>query len=353
MSLIPSTYDRADGSAGSVATYGSTFGGTAGTPAGARIVSPSPTFFYEMPTSPSIEKSEQATIMHNFVCDYGTGKTVLSAINRGSILTDTFGNVSRVLSNRLDYLKGDTCMISTTAEGVSFNVPPYEFDIEVLEFNPDIVKHPRYSGLNVANPSAPPNGYGAWQVAANLKQAVQQQLSGGFNTYLITVFNWLGVPQTTGNVIYPTNISPILAQAALELYNKMLKGETNFYLAGFRVRFSSFNFYPQNVDPGGRIEDPVDSGNLPVMFWSNDGTGNPSTNIFTALASVVSPQFYANGISWLREADSQSYQRTWFRKTESWIGGPAGGPFGNGFNFTGHWDTDIYATNFTGYNLTT
>lgn len=349
--LTPSTYDRADGSPSAISNYAQ-YGGVA-TPSGARTVSPSPTFFYEMPTSPSIEKSEQATIAHRFVCDYGTGKTVLSALSRGSILTDSFGNISRMLSHRLDYLKGDAAMLTQTCEGVSFNVPPDEFDIEVLEFNPAIQKHPRYSGLNAANPSAPGGGYSAWQIFSYLQQAVNQQLNGAFSTYIQQVFTWLGVPQTGASITFPTASSSILAQAAFELYNKMLKGEETFYLAGFRVRFSTFNFYPQNLDPGGRIEDPVTSGNLPYTFWSNDGSGNPSSNIFTALASVVSPQFYSNGISWLREADSQSYQRTWFRKTQSWVGGPAGGAFANGFTFTGHWDTDIYATTFTNYNLTT
>lgn len=321
------------------------------TPIGARIVSPSTTFFNEMPNSPAVELSEQATIAHKFVCDYQTGQVVLAASPRGTILTDSAGNVSRVLSTRLDHLRGDAAMVTQTAEGVSFSVPPDEFDIEVLEFNPAIQKHPRYCGLNNADPLGK---YSAWQIFALLQQAVNQQLNGAFQIYLNNAFGLLGVPQSgTNSVTFPTASSPILAQAALELYNKMLKGEETFYLAGFRVRFSTYDFNPQNVDPGGRIEDPVSSGALPFFFWSNDGTGNPGTNIFTALASTVSPQFYANGISWLREADSQSYQRTWFRKTQSWIGGPAGGSFPNGYTFVGHWDTDIYATTFTSYNLST
>jgi hypothetical protein len=349
---VPSTFDRADGSPASVAAYG--FYGGVPTPAGARVITPSPTFFNELPTSPAVELSEQATISKRFVCDYLTGQLVLAASPRGTILTDTANNVSRVLSTRLDYLKGDYAMVTQTAEGVSFSVPPDEFDIEVLEFNPAIQKHPRYCGLNNANPSAPDGGYAAWQIFSYIQQAVNQQLNGAFATYLSQVFAWLGVPQTSSSTVtYPTSTSPILAQAALELYNKMLKGEETFYLAGFRVRFSTYNFLPQNVDPGGRIEDPVASGNLPYYFWSNDGSGNPGSNILTALASTISPQFYANGISWLREADSQSYQRTWFRRTQSWVGGPAGGPFPNGYSFVGHWDTDIYSNTFDGYNLTT
>ena len=339
---IPSTLDRADGS---VDGYGA-YKGIA-TPAEARIVSPSPTFFYEMPNSPSIEKSEQATIAHKFVMDWGTGKTLLSAISRGSILTDSFGNVSRVLSNRIDYLKGDYCQQSVTAEGVSFNIPPDEFDIEVLEFNPALQKHPRYAGLNQAGTSPGGTKYAAWQLVAIILQAVQQQMANAGPLMITTGSN--SFDNLTGGTGLSTD--PILNQAGHELYNKLLKGIDTFYLAGLRVRYSTFNFYPQNIDFGGRIEDPVNGGGLPYYFWSNDGTGSPKSNIFTALASLLSPQFYGNGISWLREADSQGYQRTWFRKTSSWIGGPAGGPFGNGFTFTGHWDTDVYATAFTSYNL--
>ena len=339
--IIPSTIDRADGS--NPAIYGP-YAGIA-TPVGARIVSPSPTFFHEMPNSPTIEKSEQATIAHKFVMDWGTGKILLAALSRGSILIDSFGNISRVLSNRVDYLRGDAAMQTVTAEGVSFNVPPDEFDIEVLEFNPALQKHPRYAGLNQKGTSPSGTAYQAWQLVAIIQQAVSQQLNNA-NLTLMSEFDTL-----TGGTGLSTD--PVLNQAGHELYNKLLKGEETFYLAGFRVRYSTFNFYPQNVDPGGRIEDPVNSGALPYYFWSNDGTGSPSSNIFTALASAVSPQFYAHGLSWLREADSQSYQRTWFRKTQSWIGGPAGGPFPNGFTFTGHWDTDVYSTGFNGYNLNT
>lgn len=323
-SFEPNGYDRATGQ-----------GSLPGTPTPIGVIltknGTGAFFFEELPDSPTIERGEQTTIVHTVACDPTTGQIVIEGTQRGQILIDSQGNWSKILSATFQYQKGDHCIVSITCEGFggvsfgggvsAFDVPPDEFGVETLEFNPSIYRHPRYDDvLNYNDTTMTPPVTG---------QRIIQWIQSAVNAPNIS-------GQTdNATLLNSTNItdSGVLA-LALELLGKVRQGEETFYLAGFKVTYSAFFFLPVALNPGGYIEDPVASGALPYYFWSLDGSSSnsDSNNCFLAVAEQVAPQFYQDGISWLRQSDSIVYQRTFFKRTSIWIGGPAG-----------NWDAEIYS----------
>lgn len=296
----PNGFNRADGLNG--------FSGTP-TPEGSRIVKPSTAIFEEMADSPEIERGEQGTIVHRYKCDYQTAKDIIVGNGRGTMLEDSYGNITKVLSSKLEYQKGDYCIVSITAESVSFDLPPDEFDVSDAEFNPPLYQHPRYKELREYEPATGMTGIeiiNAIQNAINLPQALAQQENAAR--------------------LEEIEDEDVFAQA-YELLSKMRKGIDTFYLSGYKVVWSKYYFEPVALNPGGYIEDPVSTGALDDYFCK-DGSGE---NIFTFLAGTVNPNVYGDGISWLRQADNLSYSRTFFKLTMSWVGGPIG-----------QWDADLY-----------
>lgn len=294
--------------------------------------------FEELPDSPQLEFGEHATIVHRFHIDPQQAFYAAAIYTRGSTWLDSAGNLCRVLNVRFDAQKGNYYIMAVTSEGLSFSVPPPEYDIQEIDINPVAQKHPRYAPLNqiFLDANNNPSGFNPIAVA---RQAVDQlnPVSGAPQLFAV---NQLLNKNNFKTQAVPTG--DLTAQSAsLELLKKLRRGEETFYLAGYKVSFSTFSFEPQLLDPGGRIEDPVASGNLPPEFYLNGF----SQNIFTELTSTLSPQFYGNGISWFRQADSQIFQRTWFRRTQTWIMAPAGGTielFGDSYQWIGQWDLQWY-----------
>ena len=50
---------------------------------------------------------------------------------------------------------------------------------------------------------------------------------------------------------------------------------------------------------------------------------------------------YSSGVTYLRKADQERFERTWFRRTQTWIGAPTGPTDANGNNYI-YWDPDLY-----------
>lgn len=325
---IPSIFDRADGSdpkyggvpevAGSVGINTAT-GNTPTGGAGGHFVQ----FFQELSDSPTVESGEQATIVHKFACDYDTAQYYMITNPRGTYLTDKGGNTSRVLSTQITPInrtgvRGVILTVTSEGQYPLFPNPPDEFDIETVELNPSLDKHPRYKELT-------------YQMRLLVKNANIADNPDYVNVYQATINS------ITGSL----SGSNLQQQEAQELLFKRHKGLDSFYLSGYKVTWSSYFWYPQLLNPGAYIEDPVQQGGLPAYFWSTTGqvTANPSNNIFSQTSvhnqnmypntsSLVTPPF---GLSWLRQADTIHLQRTWWRLTRSWIGGPVG-----------HWDNELY-----------
>lgn len=282
-----------------------------------------------MPDSPQIEQGEHYTFVHRFKCDRINGNAILIGVPRGTVLGDSFGFKYKVLTSQYDQQKGDYGIVTITSECI--NVPPEdEFHVETVEFNPSLFLHPRYQ---------PVLNYSAMDVT-NKNLITGQSIIG----WIKNAAQMSTVQGQTGfaNMLSGSNITdPDVLELAQELFQKMQLGEDTFYLSGWRVYWSQYSTFcgstpvaagalPNGLNPGGYLEDPTVEGGLPYYFWSLDGTPG-GKNTFSVTADKVNPDYYGNGLSWLRQADTIEYQRVWFKVTHSWIGGPLG-----------VWDDDLY-----------
>ncbi len=277
-------------------------------------------YFEELPDSPKFSRGEQMTCVHTWECDQVTASVIMSVCPRGTVFIDTFDPLSKwkVLETSSNRKTPNTWVVQIISESITFDLPPDEFSIEVVEFNPSLTKHPRYAPLT-------------------------KTMLYYINAYSQSQ-DFLRVMDFS-NIL--TTLNGTQNRAKTELLFKLKKGIDSFYLAGFKINYSFYSYLPYPIDPGGRVEDPVSNGIIPYFFWSLDGTPStdPDNISFSSLASSVSPILYGNGLTYLRLADTDYFQRTWHRITKSWIAAPAGGPVlieGNPYNWKGHWDEDIY-----------
>ena len=272
----------------------------------------------ERSDSPKIESGEQVTVVHRYYADYNTALIILQGYPRGTIVQDSGINTGgmplfyRVLSTTFTTLQksnGWFADIEITSEGL-WSPPPDEFTVDPVELNPSIEKHQRYGSLTYLD-------------RYNIRQqniTDQPDLGQLYQNVLSTI---------TDTVEY---------DQAQELLFKKHKGVDSFYLAGWKISWSQYYYNSQILNPGGYIEDPVAVGGLPVQFWSDDGTVD-GNNIF-GFAGFYNPNmfptnnlFSPNSVSWLRQADQQVLQRTWFRVTRSWLG-----------SGLGNWDFQLYTS---------
>ncbi len=337
-SYPPCGFDRADGS---ILLDDKPIGTP--TPDGAWIISPAVNMdttpvLEELPTSPTIDRGEQATIVHQFMTDAATGENLILQYHRGVIVEDSNHNTFRVLNARSEYQRADRTLFTLTTESLTFDTPPAEFSIDIIEFNPALQKHPRYACLT--------------------RDQVQNVYALRDSYSLLNTADFSNL--INFNVVPSSQPLKLQSQGGQELSIKLRKGIDSFYLPGFRVSFSTFNYAMDELNPGGYIEAPYPTVDDPhnqnlidpatgLVFWSKDGTGDPGTNIFDTVATI-NPVLYHGGITWLRLADSYTYQRTWFRKTQTWIGAPKGydveyaDDAEGSFQWKGHWDENIYST---------
>lgn len=319
----------------------------------------------EDPDSPEIERAEQATVTHRFTMSYDEAMTRLAIHGRGRILTDSYGNVTKLLSARVQRTKGNKATFTTVAEGVSFDSPPDQFQIVPVELGVNILKHPRYFYAFL--------GDGAGSTTELQNQMVIRMLQNYFENPTaayrdaITHLLYCSLGSDAGNGPQPPEYknkfkpseplttgfqdetasawkvagTDMAKRAALEIVQKYWRGEETPYIVGYQITWSSFYFRPPLIDPGGRIEDPIYDAvpQLPEYFFSTEYPPDPGLTIFDQIAAF-NPQCYSDdgtvtgdpSISWLRKADQLFYERTWFRLERTWIGSPLG-----------HWDFELYS----------
>lgn len=315
----------------------------------------------EEPDSPEIERAEQATAQHRMKMAWTAAVNLIAVIGRGTFVTDSFGNIWRILSSKIQSMRGSAAMLSTTAESISFDSPPDDFQMTPSELGIDIIKYPRYFfnlyplgtdftdvvgvALNTAtraqvknaiiraiqtyrdSPYFPPQGQ------TSLNGTVQNQVINSFiNSLIPTITD--SSNESSINVTADAGCQLAIA-AASEIINKLWFQLDTPYLAGFEVTWTQYFFAPVFENPGGYVESPI--GIVPDYFMSPAQDG--SNTIFDQMAAI-NPQCYSSdgttggitSISWLRKADEVVYERTWFRVTHKWVGSPIG-----------HWDSDIYS----------
>jgi hypothetical protein len=400
-SMLPTGYDRAGDGTTVWGTPSSALGIIVDSADGPGLISTE-----ELPDSPEIERAEQTTVTHRFMCSPTDAWTWSETLYRGVVMADSSGNLVKVLSSKIQAQKGGSYLVTVIGEFLNLDVPPDEFDLSTTQLNIDILKHPRY--FFALNPEAENNTIeiqlGDFFYYPSIS-SVQQSIIRSIQTYRDSPFfpsadNINGLiqnniwSQLNGNSIdvnlpnenFDDTLAPVdpvrltettpsseancryfiisvpaddpkikMAQAAAnEIIQKIWRCEDTPYIAGYQITWSSFSTISPSINPGGYIEDPYDAGNinqvtgevvavsspeLPDYFYSSTYPANPSKTIFDDLP-VLNPTCYSddgteNGnysISWLRQADTVHFDRTFYKITRTWIGSPVG-----------HWDADLYS----------
>ncbi len=319
-------------------------------------------------TSPEIERAEQATSQHRLKMAWQEALNLLSVMGRGTFLTDSFGNIWRVLSSKINHIRSggaDMGELSYTAESISFDSPPDDYQMIPVELGIDIIKHPRYfyalypSGTDfVDSVGTPVTGPFATRAAVKMAiiRAIQTYrdspyfppvgstaMNGTVQNNVINYFIQSLIPTLVGSnsetqIDISGDAGSLLAAAAAgEIIYKLWNQLDTPYIAGFQVAWSQYYFAPVFENPGSYVESPI--GIVPDYFLSPSQDG--SDTIFDQMGNINPQCFSASGapieganfnISWLRKADEVEYQRTWFKVTRTWIGSPIG-----------HWDAQIFS----------
>lgn len=101
--------------------------------------------FEEPAGSPKLERAEQCTCEHTLRMLYSDAIQYWSQMPRGLIVSDSAGNIWRILSCDCTRADGTTGTLHYVMESISFDTPPDDFDLSEVSLDLNIVKHPRYA----------------------------------------------------------------------------------------------------------------------------------------------------------------------------------------------------------------
>jgi hypothetical protein len=370
---LPNGFDRADGLNGRVGTPVPEGVGQIQSSAGLNYIP-----IEELPDSPKVERAEQATIVHQFRMSLYEAGNQIQYYGRGTILTDSAGNVTRVLSasfNPDGTPSGATTpymipvIFTIISESISFDTPPDEISCTEVELGINIIQYPRY--VYAFSPIVTTDGN--WFTNRILNQDVVRCLQNYFenttssyrDALIFQLKASLGSPGSldgNGNIVHALKVNGTLTSdgsttysivpiagtdlaknAAIEIIQKYWRNEETPYVVGYEIEWNAYYFRPQYINPGGYVENPIYQATpqLPDYFWSPNDPPDDAGTIFDKLGTY-NPQCYsitglaggASSISWLRKSDRWILQRTWFKWTRRWIGSPVG-----------FWDPDLFNSN--------
>lgn len=351
MADLPNGLDRADGLSGRLGTATPAHAIQVITADGSGVIP-----IEELEDSPEIERAEQGTITHRYRMNWNEAKTRITFYGRGTVLVDGGGNVTKVLSAKIQHEKPDNAIMTIVAESLSFDTPPDTFSIVEVELGVNIIKYPRYFyALKGATTTEELLNQDVIRNLQNYFENVTPQYRDALTFQLNKSF---GNPGTIsgGNIVHAADIVTALADgtsvtitpiagtdlakaAALEVIQKYWRNEENPYIVGYEITWSSYYFRPPYLNPGGYTENPITEAvpALPDYFWSPDFPPSAAT-IFDQLTTINPQNYSSTGVrggpllmSWLRKADREEEQRTWFKIDRRWIGSPVG-----------FWDEDLY-----------
>ena len=353
---LPSCFDRADGQNGRPGTPTANSSILIQASNGAQIMDNIP--LEEFPDSPEIERAEQATITKRFRCGWVNGLTLITGLGRGTVQMDSQENWTRILSSKVQFVKPGSCVLTIVSEGLSFDLPPDRFSITPVELGINIMKNPRYFyALEGTLPSSGPTDYLLNQmVIRNLQNYFENtspQLRDSIMQLLYYSLNNEGTVSggvvTNPQITLPGASGPtagiagtqMAKAAAMEILQKYWRNEETPSIVGYEMRWSTFNRFPQYLNPGGYIENPITQANpgLPDYFWDASFSQDGSASIFDRLVDY-NPQSYSSdgtptgqlNLSCLRKADSYEWDRTFFRKDATWW-----------ITASGFWDPQFYS----------
>lgn len=316
----------------------------------------------EMEDSPELERGEQATCTHRWTMSYDTAKQQIVFYGRGTVVTDSYGNIFKVLTSKIQRNGRAGATFTMVSESVSFDTPPDEFQIVPVELGVNIIKYPRYfyaflgdgegedtELLNQCVIRSLQNYFENPTAAYRDALSIQLYYSLGYRGDIVdgtavpeppyNPYNATTRPKAPNTTIYPLPGTDLAKAAAIEIIQKYWRNEETPYVIGYQITWSVYYFRSQYLNPGGYVENPITEANpqLPDYFWSPNYPV-PNATIFD-LITHYNPQCYSeNGLrdgplvlSWLRKADQYEYQRTWFKVDRTWIGSPVG-----------FWDPQLY-----------
>ena len=299
-------------------------------------------FLQEQPGSPRVERAEQCTCEHTIKVDKSSGLAFFENMPRGTVVSDTAGNIWRILS--CDYARESDLYVlfHYVMESLSFDSPPDDFDLSDVSLDLFIIKHPRYwrwlSPYAADNNPVPlgPNPGDAqgslYTIKESIIRVVQNYIESPFypsqlmsqnylqaniidsitnGTLQIPVTNptfspgkanvapvaWSGlaadIPKL-GNPNCPYYLVPITyawqqddvdtgpihmaLAAAKELISKLWRQEDTPYIPAYEITLVQRFFQPVYLNPGAYAEDPRDV--VPSYFM---GTPDPS---FSNIGSI-------------------------------------------------------------------
>ena len=262
--------------------------------------------------SPEIERAEQCTCRHELKMPYTDGLQYWSVMGRGVMVTDTAGNIWRILSCNIKRLNEPCvigvppsqtvtvwCNFSYVAESISFDSPPDDFDVQELSLDLSIIKHPRY----------------AWALNPYVTDASTYSQVGDTRIYYVDqkeaiirmIQNYIESP------FYPSAamVQGLIQSQILSMLTPTVAGGTS---GTFQINYPNPNY----VQPNGNAEIPT-----PVTW---DGTNaslvNISTNVQFLLVSV--PYDLANDsdpISIALAAAKELISKLWRQEDTPYIAG--------------------------------
>ncbi len=217
----------------------------------------------EANNSPTYELSERVIKTRIYHGLYSYCESLLPDYSRGTIGT---GSESGYLVSRttLAKLRGNigqmTIQWEASSDSSGQTLPSDEVAVIPDNLNPRLEAHPNYAVLDDVDMQNVENA-----LRANTRQ--ERLVTDAF-----------------------------LTAEGLDLVTRIRRGNESFYLAAFRYSWVTHSWTIPSSTRGGFVESP----------------GGPLASYFTGT------------ISWLREADALQYQSGIWRRTRTWLGGPAG-----------------------------
>ncbi len=89
--------------------------------------------------SPEVERAEQATFQSRLKTTWEACKSFMYVLGRGTFVTDENGNIWRVLSSKIQRLRGGFGELSVTGESISFDSPPDDYQMTPVELGINII----------------------------------------------------------------------------------------------------------------------------------------------------------------------------------------------------------------------
>lgn len=215
-------------------------------------------------------------------------------------------------------------------------VPPQQVINNVSGYFHDLIMSNFVSGAGVyavPNPNFNPNYKATTPVGTpSPTPPTAASADGQPNAQIYYVAFQLGVTPD------PNNKVAIALAAAQELLTKIWRMEDSPPVYGFEMTHSQYYWRPPYINLGSYIEDPLSCVNpVPDYFTCPNMIPDGST-IFDNVGNF-NPQYYSQtgeagggtAISWLRQADTLEFNRTFFKVTRKWLGAPYGA-----------WDADLF-----------